>query len=428
MHLKQNLGRKPTINSTLDAWLAYLERPETARIELGLSRVRKVAQLLHLKPTCPVIIVGGTNGKGSTVAMLEACYHNTHYRVGAYTSPHLLHFNERIRVNQNRVETSRLCEAFSEIETARGKISLTYFEHVTLSALWIFTRTSLDVMILEVGLGGRLDATNIIDADLAILTSIDLDHMHYLGTTREAIAREKAGILRPYQKAVCGDPDPPASLREIATGLSVDLDYSGKDFNMVHKENAFLFQNKTLSLTCKPPKLAVQNVATVLQAVFKLQEKLPIDIEKIPDLLSKTTLTGRQEMRTMGRYDLLLDVAHNPHGLRYLAQTIAARKHVQSVPKVHAVFSMLADKDIVSSIACLEPVIDVWHVGMIKHPRASKLEILKACFKHAAVKEYHFYDCIPAAFWAAQEAVRPGDLLVVCGSFFVVSEVYPYLS
>ncbi len=411
--------------NSVAGWLAYIESLHPATIEMGLSRVREVADRLNLRFNYLVITVGGTNGKGSTCAMLERIYTQAGYQVGCYTSPHLLQYQERVRFNGQLIADTLLCDAFLAVEQRRGEIALTYFEMGTLAALWAFEQAGLDIAILEVGLGGRLDAVNIVDADCAIVTNVDLDHMEFLGNTREAIGFEKAGIYRAQQVAICGDLHPPSALLTHAQQLNATLARNGVDFSVTPQATAALYQDAQGTLLFS--QLALQgayqwqNAASVIYAVRALQTKLKVDTETLVSSISMTQVTGRFQYWHHAP-DIILDVAHNPHAaraLRHNLETIRA-----GGGRVYAVFSMLADKDIPAVIAELHSMIDVWAIAPIVHPRAAKLDYLLSCLQpHVSQDHIHCFERLAMALSHCYNKATKNDKIIVFGSFFTVAAI-----
>lgn len=408
--------------STISEWLDWIVSIHKTEMELGLDRVKAVAARLNvLSLFCPIIIVGGTNGKGSTVAGLEAIYRYQGYHVGAFTSPILFKHNEQVRIDGKLASDEEFCDAFTKIEAVRGDVTLTPFEFCTLAALFIFQQYKLDVLILEVGLGGRLDAVNIIDADVAIVTSIAIDHTEWLGSTREEIAREKAGIFRKDKPAVCGDFDLPNSLIEYATFLDVPLFYHGRDFYYDEDDKSWhwaSYQNtkyENLPLSA----LATQNMSTVLMAVTLLQNRLPVTREAIDQGLSNVKLPGRIQVIS-GPVMEIYDVSHNAESVAFLAKRI---RGLSCPGKTYAVFSMLADKDIAESITTIRDVIDVWHIAPLSVKRAASADTLIRVFHDAEINEVTPFSSIEEAYDAAKHKAQPGDRIVVFGSFHTVSGV-----
>ncbi len=419
-------GRGAMRFETLNEWLAWQETLHVSEIELGLDRCREVAQRLGIdRASYYVISVAGTNGKGSSVEMLQGVLLAAGYRVGSYTSPHLIRYNERIRLLGEEVEDALLCEAFARIDNARGDISLTYFEFSTLAALTIFQQAGIDMAILEVGLGGRLDAVNLLDADQALVTSIDLDHQDWLGDDRELIGAEKAGIFRRAQQAVCADPNPPASIGETASGLGTRLSQLNQDFSYQPGAGVWHWRSSGTELMDLPlPNLAgdiqLQNAAGVLKIIENLQNRFPVPREAIDRALAELCLNGRFQ-RLPGDIEVILDVAHNPHAAGFLASTLQA---TASSGRSLLVFSMLKDKDISAVVQCLGVVADAWYVADLQAPRAMDAEsqagIIRETLPDSKVATF---DSVDAAFNMARRDARPGDRILVIGSFLTVAAV-----
>jgi dihydrofolate synthase/folylpolyglutamate synthase len=418
--------------TTLPAWLAYLETLHPKAIAMGLDRVRAVQARMNLALDCPVVTVTGTNGKGSTCAMLEAIYRAAGYRVGVYASPHLMRYNERVRVEGCELADEAIVTALNAVEDARtapGAVDrtptpLTYFEFGTLAALWLLTRADLDVAILEVGLGGRLDAVNIVDADIAVVTSIDLDHMDYLGPTREDIGREKAGIFRANHPAVCGEPAPPRSLVEHALRLDAPLALIGRDFGFAAESAQWEFWGPGGRRHGLPhPALRgahqLANAATALAVIDLMQPRLPVSAGAVRDGLVAVTLPGRFQVLA-GRPAIVLDVAHNPHAAQVLA---AAARAMGYFPETRGVFGMLADKDVAGVAAQMRRTIDRWYVATLPGPRGASAAALAAALARAGVAPAHVrcFDDVVAAVDAAQEGIGEADRIIVFGSFLTVA-------
>ena len=405
---------------TLQDWLFLLENRHQEEIQLGLERVKTVALRLGLCDLEAVVItVAGTNGKGSTVAALDAIYNAAGYRVGRYTSPHLLSFNERICINQMPITDAALCEAFQVIEEARGDIHLTYFEMTTLAAFYYFKKNGLDVVILEVGMGGRLDATNIIDASLAIITTIDLDHQDYLGSTIEDIGYEKAGILRADQPFIYADMNPPVSILKEAQRLRVQMSFLG-DYSYqtsVDQFNVVLHSGEVISLPC--PAIHLNAAAAAIVASDILKDALPITHQHQKNAMKGVHLTGRRQI-VKGPVTTLLDVAHNPQAVRLLADFI---RTYPCNGKIHAVFSGLKDKDLCGLIKPMLSVVDFWYLTTLQGKRAASQSTLLAAFN---TETHSMTDCFGApeiAYESAMQKACPGDIIVVYGSFLTVSAV-----
>ncbi|WMQ73246.1 MAG: Dihydrofolate synthase/folylpolyglutamate synthase [Sodalis sp.] len=405
----------PQATSPLTAWFRYLERLHAKPIDLGLERVNYVATDLHLlRPAPCVITVGGTNGKGTTCRLLEAILLASGMRVGVYSSPHLLRYTERVRIQGNELPEAAHSEAMAIIETGRGATSLTYFEFGTLAALQLFRQASLDVVILEVGLGGRLDATNIIDADVSVITSIALDHTDWLGPDRASIAREKAGIFRCGRPAIVGEPDRPDTLDAAAADIGAILYACDRDW-WWHQDGQHLhWWDGLCELTALPlPAIPLENAATAVAAVGCLPFTVPE--AAVRHGLRKAALPGR--FQCIDRVPLtILDVAHNPHAAGYLARRLAALPHTG---KVRAVVGMLADKDVVGTLACLRGQVDVWYCASLDGPRAASAAQLAA---HLDSDAQRFEDVLSAWHQATADA-SPEDCVLVFGSFHAVAPV-----
>ena len=423
----------PATTLSLNDWLLRLEGMHPKAIDMGLDRVAAVAQLLGLTFSCPVITVGGTNGKGSTCAMLESILLQGGYRVGLYTSPHLIHFNERARINGEIASDEVLCAAFEKVDAARRDISLTYFEFSTLAILLLFVEAGLDAVILEVGLGGRLDAVNIIDADVAIVTSVDLDHQDYLGDTREAIGFEKAGIYRAGRAAICSDPAPPASLIDHATKIGADLWLFGRDFNYSGDRQQWNYGGRSVrrnSLAYPSLRGANQllNASAALAALEALRDRLPLGAQEVRNGLVMVELPGRFQVLP-GRPQVILDVAHNPHAAATLAQNL---DNMGFFPFTYAIFGAMSDKDVLGVISHLKDKIDHWYLTELPLDRAADTGYLADCLRQAGVQESaakgtectirHFPNP-QEAFTEAKRLASENDRIVVFGSFLTVAGV-----
>lgn len=411
-----------TARRTLAEWLTWMEANHPRQIELGLERVGAVAARLGLGVAgAPVISVAGTNGKGSCVAFLEAISLAAGRRVGCYTSPHLLHYNERVRIDGRPVADDDLCQAFAAIDAARGDISLTYFEYGTLAALWLFARQSLDLWVLEVGLGGRLDAVNLIDADVAVVTSIDLDHQDWLGNDREAIGREKAGIFRSGCPAICADGEPPLALQRCAAALGaqwlpvgsafvVQAGPAGWDWSAPAIDGSPGYRNLPL------PSLPLPSAAAALAALHALG--MPVDETAVRRGLQAARLAGRFQRLQRGGVEIVLDVAHNPHAARYLAQRLGAEPPRPTA----ALFAVMADKDVAGVIEPLRGHIDSWFLGDLQgNERALPTAALAARLADAGIDDVQVFTAIELALDAALTQLGDGTRLLVFGSFFTVA-------
>lgn len=412
---------KPYNEWTLAEWLADLETRNTQEIQLGLTRIMSIAQKLQLQaPDSLVITVAGTNGKGSTVTALERIYHAAGYKVGAYISPHLIQFNERIRVDLIPISDNDLCDAFCFIEAAREQIMLTYFEMTTLAALWYFKKNVLDLIILEVGLGGRLDATNIVDADLSIITTIDYDHQDFLGNTLEAIGYEKAGILRPDKPFIYADDNPPLSIINEATQLSCPTYLLNKEFAIKESDNNWGIEfNERQLINLSKPAIQLKSAAAAITASILLNNYLPVTQEQLQVAMRSLFIPGRLQLQK-GRVNVLYDVSHNPQSVRLLANTL---RQWDKKSKIHAVFSALKDKDIAGLIEPLKDYVTYWYPAQLDVKRAISANLLLSHFKNAEINIEICYNSPLIAFETALNQAKPGDLIVVYGSFFTVSHV-----
>jgi dihydrofolate synthase/folylpolyglutamate synthase len=414
---------------TLGEWLSHVERQHPKAIALGLERVNAVLARLAIAPGCPVITVGGTNGKGSTCAMLEGILRSAGYRTGLYTSPHLLRYNERVRVAGREAEDAALCEAFAAVETARGEVPLTYFEYGTLAAAWLFARERLDAVVLEVGLGGRLDAVNAIEPDCAVLTSVGVDHVEYLGATLEAIGREKAGIFRAGKPAVVAEPDPPASVPGEAARIGARLLLIGRDFGFSAQAAQWSFwgpAGKRGGLAYPALRGAVQlrNAAAAIAALDELRAQLPIGMQDVRRGLADASAPGRFQVLP-GRPQIVLDVAHNPQAAAVLAENLGASGFA---PRTIAVLGMLADKDIAGVMRALAQRITRWHLATLGGPRGANAQQLAVVLAESgAVAPAIEHASVAAALAAAQDEAGEGDKIVVFGSFLTVAEAMEQL-
>ncbi len=411
----------------LQDWLDFCERLHPVAIDMGLERVREVAGRLSLRFECPVITVAGTNGKGSTCAMLEAILLQAGYRTGVYTSPHLVHFEERCRLSGASVAPADLAEAFAAVEAVRGDVSLTYFEFSTLAILWRMSRAELDAVILEVGLGGRLDAVNIIDADCAVITSVDLDHMAILGPDRETIGREKAGIMRPGRTVVVSDPVPPQSVTAYAEALGADLWRFGRDFNFSGDKQqwAWAGRGRRYSGMAYPALRGANqlvNASGVLAALEALRSRIPVTAQAVRNGLAMVELPGRFQI-VPGEPVLVLDVAHNPHSVAALAENLDA---MGFYPNTHAVFGAMADKDLPPMLQRLNPLVDRWYFTDLPLPRAAAARDLQQAWQAQNTRQdvtTSVHADPHSALQAAISAADPADRIVVFGSFHTVGGV-----
>jgi len=410
---------------SLKDWLDWQESLHPLAIDMGLERT---AQVYHaLNPDCikpPTITVAGTNGKGSCIAYLEAIYRAQGYRVGAYSSPHILKYNERIKIDGKPVSDELICEAFARIESVRGNTSLSYFEFGTLAALDIFWRSGLDIQLLEVGLGGRLDAVNIVDPDVSLISSIGIDHVDWLGATREAIGQEKAGIFRAKTPAIVGDCNPPESLLQSAVDKDAQLYCIGKDFGYKKNTTDWDWFAGDLHIDQLPePGLKgehqYRNASAVILAVEVLAKSLPVSDMSIRTGLKNTLLPGRFQLIN-DKIPVLLDVGHNPEAVKtlvdYLNMTFPGKK-------IHAVFSMMKDKDIAGVLEIMNPVVYDWFFAPLTNPRAATEPLMREIFSQSSVARVSFgFTGFAEAFNAAKNQAQEDDLLLVFGSFFLVSD------
>lgn len=417
--------RRRNLSESLSSWLARIERLHAKPIDLGLERVRSIADRLGLHLDIPTFVVAGTNGKGSTCAMLDSILRAAGYRVGLYTSPHLLRFNERARIDGADVDDTALIANFDAVEAARDDTTLTYFEFSTLAILRLFSQSTLDAAVLEVGLGGRLDAVNIVDANVAIVTSVALDHMDYLGSTRELIGIEKAHIYRRGRPAICSDPMPPQSLLEHARREGADLWRFGRDFNYQGDRQQWAYAGRQIRRASLPyPALRganqLLNASGALAALESIASQLPVSQQAVRQGLLTVQLPARFQVLP-GQPAIVLDVAHNPHAAAVLAQNLDM---MGFFPQTHAVFGMLRDKDIDGVIAKVKDRIDHWYVATtlgVRGATASDVaERIKAAASSSSVSEYANF---ASALTAARGCAKLDDRILAFGSFISVAEV-----
>ncbi len=394
-------------------------------MELGLERVSTVAARMGLKPAFCTITVGGTNGKGSTVAMLEAILHAAGYRVGSYTSPHILHYNERVRIDTRCARDEELCQAFEYIEDVRADVPLTYFEFGTLAALHMFCDAAVEVALLEVGLGGRLDAVNVVDADAAIIASVGTDHTHWLGESREQIGREKAGIFRRAAPAICAEPDPPDSIAECARAVGAELLQIGRDFQVEREGPSWRWRTRTrvrsgLPYPAMRGEYQLRNAAAALMALGCLRSRLPVTQADVRAGLLGAVLPGR--FQTLPGLPLrVLDVAHNAEAVQALAATLRAQP---VTGQTFAVFGVLRDKPIARMVSALAPIVHRWYLASLAVARGSTAEELRATLTAAGVTAPATLHPDPlSAYRSACESAAAQDRIVVLGSFHTVSDI-----
>lgn len=409
----------------LAGWLAHIERQHPQAIALGLDRVRAVLDRLATPKPCPIFTVGGTNGKGSTAAMIESILLAAGYRVGCYTSPHLLRYNERVRVNGREAGDATLAAAFQEVELARGDTALTYFEFGTLAAWLVFARARPDALVLEIGLGGRLDAVNAFEPDCAILTSVALDHREYLGDTREAIGWEKAHIFRPATPAVVGDPAPPQSVLDHAREIGASLLLIGRDFGYHAEPRQWRYfgpggARSGLAYPALRGARQLANAACAIAALDTLRERLPSGVQDVRRGLAAIDLPGRFQVLP-GHPTIVLDVAHNPEAAAVLAEGLAG---MEPHRRTLAVIGVLRDKDITGVCRALRGRIDRWYAATLDNPRgATAEEVAEGIARSGAGGEVRRFASPREALARAQEDAGEGDRIVAFGSFYTVAEV-----
>lgn len=413
--------------ATLQEWLDWQVTLHPTEIELGLERVEKVWRRLCSEGLGSIVItIAGTNGKGSSAAILESILLAAGYSVGCYTSPHLLRYNERIRVDGQEATDQQICAAFGRIDQSREDLSLTYFEFGTLAALDIFSHKQPDVVVLEVGLGGRLDAVNIIDPDVALITTIDIDHTDWLGDTRDEIALEKAGILRPGQPAVFGDRDPPQALLDRASELGVELSISGTDFSYTNTDSGWSWAGRDTGYDRLPEpalkgQFILQNSAAVLMVLELLRQRLDISADSVRRGIQNLSIPGRFQI-IPGDITLILDVAHNPAAAAELAANLGK---MQGDGRNLALFSALSDKDIAQIVAPLSDLIDRWYIGRLEADRAADVDRLHGSIVSAGVdsSRVESHESMSQAMVKAMADAETHDKLIIFGSFFTVAEI-----
>lgn len=413
------------VPETLGDWLTHMERVHSKHIEMGLERVSQVGSQMGLKPDFPLITVGGTNGKGSVCAMLQAVLTAAGYRTGCYSSPHLLRYNERVRIGRADADDATLCRSLAAVEAARQGVALTYFEFGTLAAMKSFVDAGVDAAILEVGLGGRLDAVNIFDSDCAVITSIGIDHVDYLGHTRESIGWEKAGIFRPQRPAVCGESDPPDTVEAEARRVGTRLLRFGADFGFAGDRLQWSYRGPGgkrggLPLPALRGAHQLRNAAVVLAVLDEMKEKLPVAMRDLRQGLVDVALPGRFQV-IPGRPAVVLDVAHNPQAAEALAASLG---EMGPFRKTVAVFAMLRDKDIAGVVRAVRARIDAWFVGGIDGPRgASAAEVREVIEAQDGVGPVQAFRTPSEAFARACESAGADDRICVFGSFYTVADV-----
>ena len=411
--------------ATLSEWLAWQEQLHPSEIDLGLERVAKVYhRLIPHQSRHKVITVGGTNGKGSSVAMLQATLQAAGFQIGCYTSPHIVKYNERITLNGVEVDDQTLCQAFERVDQARGEISLSYFEFGTLAALDIFNQHDLDAVVLEVGLGGRLDAVNIVDADVALITNVDLDHQAWLGNDREAIGFEKAGIMRAGRPAVFGDSRPPQSLLRHAEAIGAELyclegDYQYQVHSSGWRWSSSNGSREALPMPAMRGDYQLQNAAGVLMALECLKDQLPVSQADVRNGLLSAKVAGRFQIIS-SPIRQIFDVAHNPHAVEQLKANLEA---MQPLGRSRAVFAMMADKEIAQVIEIIKPQIDQWYIGGLSIPRAASTDQLVGLLNEQGITELQKLPTIADAYHQALSDSGPADQIIVFGSFYTIAAV-----
>ena len=416
---------------SLEKWLQWQESLHFTAVELGLERCRRVANNMGLlNPTYNVISVAGTNGKGSSIALLDCILRNAGYKVGRYTSPHLLQYNERICVNGISVSDAELCESFDRIDRARGDISLTYFEFGTLAALDLFRQHDVQLAVLEVGLGGRLDAVNILDADVSLITSIDIDHQEWLGNDRETIGREKAGILRNLAPAICSDPNPPQSLLNCSEALGTPISLLGREYWFDYDDDSWSWCTMGMRLEELPRPMKycdfqIQNASGVLMLLNKIQDEYPVSVDDIKQGLGRFRLTGRFQI-IPGDIPKILDVAHNRESMKELVNNL---KMISCEGRTHIILGMLKGKDHRLVIKELEEVASSWHFVSISHNRGIEAKFLVSELNSIGrSKNVSEYTSVNEALDKISILAMPDDRIVITGSFYTVGSAIQYLN
>jgi dihydrofolate synthase/folylpolyglutamate synthase len=409
--------------TTLAEWLAWFETLHPKKIDFSLDRIRLVLEALGIaKPRYRVVTVGGTNGKGSCVAILESIYVNAGYKVGAFTSPHLWRFNERIRVGGTDADDATLIGLFERMDAARGPVTLSYFEASAVAAMLYFAEQRIDVAILEVGMGGRLDAVNVYDADAALIVSIDLDHREYLGPDRESIGREKAGILRAGKPAIVGDPDPPQSVVAIAAERGAPLRYLGRDFGVEPHPEGLVYRRPGAAprVFPRPPfGSSVQrvNAAACITVIDELAHVLPVGDEAITAGIRTARISGRLDVQDIGGVEWVFDVAHNPAAA---ARLHAALEQLPRAPRTLAVFGAMSDKDLASVLRPFIADVAEWHLAPVGSERGASTEQLSAVLDELEARGVRAHADVALACAAARASAKPRERVLAFGSFYLV--------
>lgn len=413
-----------TSPASLSEWLSHLESLHVKTIDMGLERVVRVRDAMALAPACPVVLIGGTNGKGSVSAMLSTMLARAGFRVGTYTSPHLLRYNERVAIDMRPVDDARLVASFAAVEAGRGDVPLTYFEFGTLAAVHAFLEENVDVMVLEVGLGGRLDAVNAFEPDVSVVVSVDLDHQAFLGNDRESIGFEKAGIFRAGKPAVCADPHPPRSLVEHAAAIGAPLYRIGEAFGARRMDNQWSFSMgerhwHALPLPALRGAYQIGNASAALAVLTLLHDRLPVDLGAIKRGLLEVDWPGRFQVLP-GRPQVVFDVGHNPHAVRAM---VANLHQLPFASQRLAVFSMLGDKDLDAVADLCAGEFDAWYVGGLDLPRGQGGAEIAARLAAHGIEPVRVFDTVGEAWKGALSVAAENDRIVVFGSFHTVAEV-----
>ncbi|MEI6896611.1 MAG: bifunctional tetrahydrofolate synthase/dihydrofolate synthase [Psychromonas sp.] len=411
----------------LNEWLSYLEKLHPKEIELGLTRIGKVAKdldVIHFDGK--VVTVAGTNGKGTTCAFLEEILVQAGYKVGVYSSPHILRYTERLRINKKEMPEQLHCEAFAHIESLRGETSLSYFEYVTLGCLHILKKQQCDFILLEVGLGGRLDATNVVESDVSVVTTIAIDHVDWLGDDREKIGFEKAGVFRALKPVICGELDAPQSLQQHAANIKADIRYAGKDFSASVVGDSWSWSGQQSIIGLPLTLMPLQNASTALAVIEALQLNLPEKLLK--SAIGEAQLAGRlQKISDIGQIDTYLDVAHNPQSAAYLATQLTALRKPST--KVFAIVGMLEDKDLSGTFAAINVNIDHYFLVPLNCYRSASQQTLLRHYQASdgARAKVDCFDNIKDAHKAVISIANKSDIIVVFGSFYTISDFLTFL-
>lgn len=409
--------------STLTEWLGWFETLHPKKIDFSLDRIRLVLSALSIeRPPYRIVTVGGTNGKGSCVALLESIYRHAGYRVGAFTSPHLWRFNERIRLDGADISDPKLIELFSRMDEARGEVTLSYFESSAVAAMLYFALQKVDIAVLEVGMGGRLDAVNVYDADAALIVSVSLDHQDYLGPDRETIGREKAGILRPGRPAIIADADPPRSVIAEAAARGARALYVGRDFGVVPDHGGLAYRRPGIAARIfpRPPfggAIQLINAAACITVADSLQDALPVSDAAIAAGLAATRVSGRFERCVVDEVEWLFDVAHNPAAAALYRESLDT---LSPARRTHAVFGAMGDKDLRGVLQLFVADVDTWSICAVDSDRGASLDQLKSVLDGLGARGVRAYADAASACNAARTRVRPGDRVLVFGSFYTV--------